>query len=788
MKRAPLLSLLALFALACDSDDDGVKDKDDCAPEDASISPDAEEVCDGIDNNCDGQVDEGVLTLFYADTDGDGFGADNLTYEACEAPTGFLEDNTDCEPFDANSHPGAAEVCDDIDNDCDGAVDGDDDDVDTSTGSTFWADSDGDGYGDPDTSADACGTPEGYVDNELDCDDADADLNPETVWYADFDGDGYGSDQWLHASCEQPEGYVDEAGDCDEGDALVSPGADEICDGIDNNCDSTIDEDSALDAPTWYEDVDGDGFGSATTMVQCYQPSGYVGVDGDCDDTTDAVSPTAWEICDGLDNDCDGDTDYAVSVPTDYGTIQEAIEAATEGDAFCVEAGTYTEILDFAGKSVTVVGAGAGNTILDGAYAGTVVSVVEGEEVELRGMDIVGGEADGAAVAYVDGSSLILREVYLTDHWCSGSSCTGGLFQVDTGTFSLIGAEIDDELIQPDSSTASLGGAVLYAQASDIVVHDTSIHDSTFATAEGTGTNGNYGPTLYVVGGTVDVDGLYVYDNEYFSMYNHEGCLLVALSGAEVTVNDAHFTGNNVVGSGHSSGYTDFNGGWAVLNGADATITNSSMVGNTVSIGDDSLGAFLYMSNAEASLTNVIVAGNTIQGTGAGGSSAYLYGLIYLSSSQLTLVNSDLYDNAFDTFYSAYSAGVYQGSGSTMTVLNSAIVGNSMSTVTSTKYASLLYNSSSSNSWTFAYSNLYENSGGNYTIYDAGSEGSTSGMTGLIQSDPDYTDVTSSDPTEWDMSLQGSSPHVDAGDPELQDTDGTVSDIGAYGGPGSSWN
>ena len=307
------LFVLALFAIACDSDGDGFANDDDCAPNDADIYPRAAEVCDGIDNNCDGSIDENVTSTFYADGDGDGYGNAEVSIEACEAPAGFLTDQSDCDDVHASANPGAQEICDDIDNDCDTLVDSDDDTVDASTGRTFYRDLDEDGYGDDLYVVTDCSTPEGYVDQGGDCDDVDASLNPDTQWYSDQDLDGYGSADHYTVSCTQPDGYIADDQDCDDANALVNPEAQEVCDGdVDNDCDGLFDDsDPKVDTTTfssWYLDTDGDGYGeTAVSVVQCKAPSGYVAADNDCDETDTNVNPSMDEVClDGIDNNCDG--------------------------------------------------------------------------------------------------------------------------------------------------------------------------------------------------------------------------------------------------------------------------------------------------------------------------------------------------------------------------------------------------------------------------------------------------------------------------------------------------
>ena len=106
-----------------DGDGDGFTEDVDCDDTNADINSNAEELCDGIDNNCDGQIDEGVKQLFYADGDGDGYGETSYSVESCEAPEGYVDNDLDCDDQNDAVYPDAPEQCDELDNDCDEMID-----------------------------------------------------------------------------------------------------------------------------------------------------------------------------------------------------------------------------------------------------------------------------------------------------------------------------------------------------------------------------------------------------------------------------------------------------------------------------------------------------------------------------------------------------------------------------------------------------------------------------------------------------------------------------------------
>jgi PKD repeat protein len=161
-------------------------------------------------------------------------------------------------------------------------------------------------------------------------------VQASVTYYADADGDGFGNNAVSQAGCVAPSGYVATNTDCNDTAAGINPGATEICNAADENCNGLIDEGIATNL--YYADVDGDGFGNPNASVaNCAQPVGYISNNTDCADNSAAVNTNAVELCNNnIDDNCNGLVDDANGV-----SVQQNINIC-EGEFIIVGNNTYT--------------------------------------------------------------------------------------------------------------------------------------------------------------------------------------------------------------------------------------------------------------------------------------------------------------------------------------------------------------------------------------------------------------------------------------------------------------
>ena len=378
-----------------DIDGDGIQNPNDCGPTDPGIHPGAAEVCDGVDQDCDGVADQGFGDLdddgaadcVDPDDDGDDVldAVDNcpVTFnpaqadadedaigDACEDDLDGDRDPdaTDCGPLDPDIHHGNTEICDGVDQNCNGIID------------EGFPDSEGDGVAncvDPDDDND------GVADAEDDCPLV---ADPTQL---DTDDDGLGN------ACDDDDdgdGALD-ALDCAPLDPLVHPGAVETCNDVDDNCNSVVDEAGATGCITYYLNQDGDAYGiDLASRCLCEPAAPYTATEGgDCNDVNAAVSPSATEACNGQDDNCDGVADGVDSA----GCVTSYLDADHDGsghDAACVCSGTPGYVLQ--GGDCDDANAG----VHPGAHEaceGFVDEDCDGQTDEAA--------ADGCAAWYVDG-------------------------------------------------------------------------------------------------------------------------------------------------------------------------------------------------------------------------------------------------------------------------------------------------------------------------------------------------------------------------------------------------
>jgi hypothetical protein len=777
-------------AEACEVPDGYVPNANDCDDAHVASYPGNTETCDGIDNDCDGTIDEDVTTAYYADADGDSYGDPTSQTDACTQPTGTVTDNTDCDDTTTAAFPGNLEVCDEIDNNCDGVVD-------EGVTTTFYADIDGDDYGDPGLSQDACSLPAGYAEVAGDCDDSDPSSNPAALeycdghdddcdgitdeddsvdavdWYADSDADSYGDPMAINHTCYQPSGYVSDNTDCDDTEATTNPAALEYCDGHDDDCDGVVDEDDAVDAQDWYADTDSDTYGdAATSLTQCYQPTGYVSDSTDCDDTYSGSYPGADEYCDGRDNDCDGDIDedgevldgdtfYADTDTDGTGDESSTIVACSQPSGYV---DNWYDCDDSDGTEPVVVDRGSGSSggsgtmasplysLQDGvdrastcviAFAGTyaenldITSSIDIWGVEGEGLTYIdpsGTPCDGASPTGCEPAMMIANGagVAPTIH---GFTISGGTGYTTTTTTTTTCADSSASHSGTTDCTVTVyeycGGGI-YIDGDDPILYDVTIEDNTLPEFE------QY--TIPCGSGACSFEQNWIYSY-----------------GGGVCAKDSagSFEDVDVVNN-----FADQGGGIYVADASVVDWAHSYIVDNEA--GD---GGGANVDGATLSATNVLFAFNDADTDGGG--------MFSQNSGTANLTNANVAYNASATG-STRGDAIYTSSGTTTTVTNGLLHAGAANYVV---YAG--------GTWTSSYTDVYNASSTSMTY-----GGSAAAGTGDISSAPSWAGVSDDgNPNNDDWGLQSGSPAIDAGSSSTayNDTDGTRNDMGITGGPGGDW-
>ncbi len=352
-----------LDAACCNVRSDGTMNcGTDCDDSRASVSPAAGEICNLIDDDCDGTLDEGVLVAGFLDADGDLYGDSSEPQMACPGTARFVTEGGDCDddpsgtngPIARSRNPGQPEICDHLDNDCDGTVE-------ESTGAVVWyADRDGDGFGAASSGIDVSCTPlPGFSLLATDCDDTLVTVSPVAAELCNgLDDNCNGLADFLVGASDTEDDDRDGAADlrcpvtmpdCDDHDPLTYPSAPELCDGRDNDCNGVVD--TATTSALWYVDQDHDRFGDsqATPVTSCEPQTGRVPNGADCDDARADVHPGARDGCvgqAGADDDCD--------LQVDEDTADLAFFVDADGDGY----GSGTPVLACTLVAGRVTGAG----------------------------------------------------------------------------------------------------------------------------------------------------------------------------------------------------------------------------------------------------------------------------------------------------------------------------------------------------------------------------------------------------------------------------------------------
>jgi hypothetical protein len=558
-------------------------------------------------------------------------------------------------------------------------------------------------------------------------------------------GDTPGDDDTTAPMDDDSSGDDDVSGDDDS--------ADDDDDSADDDDDSADDDDSSGDDDTT-EDQDGDGW--------------TVG-EGDCDDFAAESNPAAAELCDGEDDDCDGLVDEDCvecdrEVPADVPTIQLGLDAAVSGEVICVAPGTYQENVGFNGTPVHLLGVGGpGATTIQAAGPGSVVVFPQGEtqDTVLEGFTLTQGVAGhGGGIHLPEDCSPTLRNLNLRDNESPGGGCGGGAYLHS-------GSPIFERVTFENNTAEDGGGLCVWSWLSYPVLRDVVVRENTatskggglyfMAMAEPTierttivGNSAAWAGGLYLYSSSGSLEDLLVTGNE--ASEHGGGAILYYYSSPTMT--NVAITDNTAGGNGGGLWI-----GWM----ASPALANVDITSNAA--GENGGGIYLvedYEMPPAPSLANVVVAGND---AGLHGGGLFVEGEAYPALTQVTFVGNGASGNG--------GALALYGDA------NPSLVNVTLTANTAAGQGGGLFEYDEYvGSAALRYSNNWGNSPDDY----AGMADPT-GADGNLSADPAFLAVIDPDPLSWDLHLSPATPLVDAGDPAIQDPDGSSSDLGAYGGP-----